>query len=61
MLTKHKCPFSFVRLSIPPFVQARTVLESLELEDLAADTTPEKEELDDQKVNSQSLIGKIHQ
>ncbi|CAL8325232.1 unnamed protein product [Gadus morhua 'NCC'] len=39
------------RLSIPPFVQARTVLESLELEDLAADTTPEKEELDDQKTS----------
>ena len=50
MLTKNKFPYSFVRLNIPPFVQARTVLESLELEDLAADAIPVKEELADKKV-----------
>ena len=51
MLTKNKFPYSFVRLNIPPFVQARTVLESLELEDLAADAIPVKEELADKKVS----------
>ncbi|CAL8356216.1 unnamed protein product [Lota lota] len=42
------------RLNIPPFVQARTVLEGLALEDLGADDTTGKEELADEKCTSRS-------
>ncbi|CAL8261893.1 unnamed protein product [Merluccius merluccius] len=49
------------RLKIQPFVQARTVLEGLELEDQAADDITVKEELVDKKVKLTHSLIKIWQ
>ncbi|KAM4618386.1 endonuclease 8-like 1 isoform 2-T2 [Polymixia lowei] len=47
------------RLKTPPFVQARTVLESLESEDLYEDEKPIKEEIGDTKTFDQTTKKKV--
>lgn len=52
----------FTRLKIPPFVQARSVLEGLQPEVPPADDVAIKVETADEKVNlTHSLIAKVHQ
>jgi len=60
--TENTLPFSFfISLNIPPFVQARSVLEGLQPEIPPAEDASVKEETTDEKVNvTHSLIVKIH-
>lgn len=52
--------FFFLRLNIPPFVPARSVLEGLESEDLLESSKPVKNEIADTKVKEPQKDSKPH-